>query len=55
VVFGRLRADVNSKVRSDFILSEYPTLLIFKDEKLVGRYEGNLARPNLDEFILRKI
>jgi hypothetical protein len=47
--------DVTPKVRSDFSLSEYSTLLIFKDGKLVGRYEGNLTRPNLDEFILRKI
>lgn len=55
VVFGKLDVDRNSKVAMKFEIMSIPTLLYFKDGKLVDRTLGALPRKMIEERLARLV
>lgn len=49
VLFGKLNVDENRAVPSSFGVMSIPTLLVFKDGKLVDRLVGALPKQMIEE------
>jgi thioredoxin 1 len=55
ITFGKLNVDENPDVTCNYNIMSIPTLLVFKDGKLVDRIVGAMPRPMLEERINRCI
>jgi thioredoxin 1 len=55
VVFGKLNIDQNIKTMVKYRVFNYPTLLIFKNGRLVYRHIGNYPKATLEKMILEKL
>lgn len=55
ITFGKLNVDENPEVTCNFNVMSIPTLLVFKDGKLVDRIVGAMPKPTLEERINRCI
>jgi len=55
ITFGKLNVDENPDVTGNYSIMSIPTLLVFKDGKLVDRIVGAMPRPMLEERINRCI
>jgi thioredoxin 1 len=55
ITFGKLNVDENPDVTGNYNIMSIPTLLVFKDGKLVDRIVGAMPRPMLEERINRCI
>jgi len=55
ITFGKLNVDENPEITCTYNIMSIPTLLVFKDGKLVDRIVGAMARPMLEERINRCI
>ncbi|UCC34102.1 MAG: thioredoxin [Candidatus Bathyarchaeota archaeon] len=53
ILFGKLNVDENQGVATRYQIMGIPTLLIFKNEKLVDRIVGAMPRPVLEEKMAR--
>lgn len=53
ITFGKLNVDENPDVTCNYNIMSIPTLLVFKDGKLVDRIVGAMPRPMLEERINR--
>ena len=53
IVFGKLNTDENFGTARKFGIMSIPTLLIFKDGKMVHRLIGALPEPVLEQEILK--
>jgi len=51
ILFGKLNVDENHKIAMQYQIMSIPTLLIFKDGKLVDRIIGALPRSTLEQKI----
>ncbi|NIP67109.1 thioredoxin [Candidatus Bathyarchaeota archaeon] len=51
ILFGKLNVDQNRKVATQYQLMSIPTLLIFKNGKLVDRIVGALPKERLEKKI----
>jgi thioredoxin len=52
-IFGKLDVDENRKVRTQYDIMSIPTLLVFKNGKLVDTIIGALPRQTLEQKITR--
>lgn len=50
---GKLNVDENQRVASEFHIDSIPTLLIFKNAKLVDRLVGLLPKPAIAERVMQ--
>jgi thioredoxin 1 len=48
---GKLDIDSNPEVPSQFEVRSIPTLLLFKEGKVVGQLVGAVPRAKLDDFV----
>jgi thioredoxin 1 len=55
ITFGKLNVDENPDVTCNYNIMSIPTLLVFKDGKLVDRIVGAMPKPMLEERINRCI
>ena len=55
VVFGKLNTDENSIIPNKFSISAIPTMMIFKDGKMVDRIVGALPKDALAARIKRNL
>lgn len=55
IVFGKLNVDKNRKIASRFGIMSVPTLLVFKDGKLVDRIVGASPKKFLEPKITRHL
>jgi thioredoxin 1 len=55
IVFGKLNVDENPDVACEFQIMSIPTLLVFKNGKLVDRIVGAMPRQMLEQRITRCI
>ena len=55
ILFGKLNADENTEVATEYQIMSIPTLLVFKNGKLVDRIVGAMPRPMLEQRITRCI
>jgi len=53
VLFGKLNVDLNQRIPMEYQIMSIPTLLIFKDGKLVDRLIGARPRKALEAVITR--
>ena len=53
IVFGKLNVDENRKAAARYGIMSIPTLLVFKDSKLVDQIIGAMPRKILEEKIRR--
>lgn len=51
VVFGKLHVDENSETATKYCVTSIPTLLFFKDGKLVGQIIGAVPRQQIEQRI----
>jgi thioredoxin 1 len=51
ITFGKLNVDENPDVTCNYNIMSIPTLLVFKDGKLVDRIVGAIPKPMLEERI----
>jgi thioredoxin 1 len=51
ILFGKLNVDENVEVATEYQIMSIPTLLVFKDGKLVDRIVGAMPRPMLEQRI----
>jgi len=49
VVFGKLHVDENSETATKYCVTGIPTLLFFKDGKLVGQIIGAVPRQQIEQ------
>ena len=49
VVFGKLHVDENSETATKYCITSIPTLLFFKDGKLVGQIIGAVPRQQIEQ------
>lgn len=49
VVFGKLHVDENSETATKYCVTSIPTLLFFKDGKLVGQIIGAVPRQQIEQ------
>lgn len=49
IVFGKLNVDENQAIASQYGIMSIPSLLVFKDGKLVDKIVGALPKPMLKE------
>ena len=47
VVFGKLNVDENPQTANRFRISAIPTLMVFKDGKLIDKLVGAYPKPSL--------
>jgi thioredoxin 1 len=52
ILFGKLNVDENRRVPMQYQIMSIPTLLVFKDGKLVDRIIGAMPRPMLEQKII---
>ena len=55
ILVGKLNVDENPNVTCEYNIMSIPTLLVFKEGKLVDRIVGAMPRPMLEEIINRCI
>lgn len=55
VVFGKLNADENPRTMNTFGIQGIPTLLVFRDGRLVDRLVGAMPKPALQASIERHL
>jgi thioredoxin 1 len=53
ILFGKLNVDENHKVATQYQIMSIPTLLVFKNEKLIDRIVGAMPRQMLEPKITR--
>ncbi len=53
ILFGKLSVDENREVATQYQVMSIPTLLVFKDAKLVDRIVGAMPRQTLEPKITR--
>lgn len=53
ILFGKLNVDKNRKVATQYQVMSIPTLLVFKNEKLIDRIVGAMPRQMLEPKITR--
>jgi thioredoxin 1 len=51
ILFGKLNVDENHKIAIQYQIMSIPTLLVFKEGKLVDRIIGAVPRPMLEQKI----
>jgi thioredoxin 1 len=49
VVFGKLNVDENAETATKYCITSIPTLLFFKDGKLVGQLIGAVPRQHIEQ------
>ncbi len=49
IVFGKLNVDENKEVASKYEIMSIPTLLVFKNGKLIDRFIGAMPEPLLEK------
>ena len=52
---GKLDIDSNPKVPTQYDVRSIPTLLVFKDGKVVGQIVGAVPRPKVEELIKKAL
>lgn len=55
ITFGKLNVDENPRVAMEYRIMSIPTLLVFKDGRLVDRIIGAMPRAMLEPRILRHL
>jgi len=55
ILFGKLNVDMNPRIPAEYQIMSIPTLLIFKDGKLVDRIIGARPRRALEAAITRHL
>jgi len=55
VVFGKLNVDENQKTAGEYGIMSIPTMLVFKDGKIVDRIIGAMPRKALESKITQHI
>ncbi|MFH1403370.1 MAG: thioredoxin [Candidatus Altiarchaeota archaeon] len=55
IVFGKLNVDENQEVPAKFNVMSIPTLLVFKDAKLVDQIVGAMPKESIEHKISRHI
>ena len=55
VLFGKLNVDMNRGITTEYQIMSIPTILIFKDGKLVDRLVGARPRKSLEAAITRHL
>ena len=55
LLFGKLNVDENRKVATQYQIMSIPTLLVFKNEKLIDRIVGAMSRQMLEPKITRHL
>jgi len=53
VFFGKLNTDENQTIPAKFGIMGIPTLLFFREGKLVDKVVGALAKPSLEENLIK--
>lgn len=51
MVFGKLNVDENMEIAENYQVSHIPTLILFKDGKVLNRISQSLTKADLREFI----
>ncbi len=52
VKIGKVNVDENQQYARNYGIASIPTLLLFKDGKLVDRAIGAMPKPHLEQFIM---
>ncbi|MCI9594551.1 MAG: thioredoxin [Lachnospiraceae bacterium] len=55
MVFGKLNVDENMEIAENYQVSHIPTLILFKDGKVLNRISQSLTKADLREFIRANI
>jgi len=55
ILFGKLNVDQNQKVPLEYQIMSIPTILVFKDGKLVDRIVGAMPKKILEQRITRHL
>jgi len=55
ILFGKLNVDENIEVTTEYQIMSIPTLLVFKNGKLIDRIVGAMPKPMLEQRITRCI
>jgi thioredoxin 1 len=55
IVFGKLNVDTNQKVPTEYQIMSIPTILVFKDGKLVDRFMGAMPKKVLEPRITKHL
>lgn len=55
VKVGKMDVDANPQIPTKYGVQSIPTLLMFKDGKVVGQLVGAAARPKLEELIKKAL
>jgi thioredoxin 1 len=53
ILFGKLNVDENQIITTQYRIMSIPTLLVFKDGKLVDQFVGAMSKKKLEERIRR--
>ncbi len=53
IIFGKLNVDENQRIAKEYGIMSIPTLLVFKDGKLVDQFVGAMPKKMLEERIRR--
>ena len=48
---GKIEVDGNPSTRDAYQVQGIPTLILFRNGKLVARHEGAIAKPQLQAFL----
>jgi thioredoxin 1 len=52
---GKVNIDENPKVPTNYDVRSIPTLLVFKDGKVIGQIVGAVPRPKIEELIKKAL
>ena len=55
MIFGKLNIDENMEIAENYQVTHIPTLMIFKDGKVVNRISQSMSKGDLREFIRANI
>ena len=55
MIFGKLNIDENMEIAENYQVSHIPTLILFKDGKVLNRISQSLTKADLREFIRANI
>ncbi|MDG1260638.1 MAG: thioredoxin [Flavobacteriales bacterium] len=50
-VIGKINTEQQQRLAATFQIRSIPTLMVFKDGKMVERFSGVVPKPNLEEII----
>jgi thioredoxin 1 len=48
---GKLEVDGNPSTRDAYEVQGIPTLILYRDGEVIARYEGAIAKPQLQAFL----